>query len=316
MVKRSFAALFGIVLAFVLSMTLIAVPADAAQENELCLMCEKESDRIEGMHWSIYRVGERAGSGFILTGNFADYPVSLDDITEENVRGIAQALESFAAGDGLSADDDGYTDKDGTVSFSGLDPGLYLAVPEKLKAGKLEYRSVSLLAEITDSDETVFPKIYSSIVAGREVRDYTVKKVWQDQDNAGNTRPASVTVDLYGNGRKTDTITLDESNNWQYRWADLDTDTEWRVVERNIPENYNILIEMDSDQFLIKNISESEIVTTSVTTSTTVTTTVKPGDDLPQTGQLWWPVLALSIGGIVFIGAGLLLRRSSDRNEK
>lgn len=34
---------------------------------------------------------------------------------------------------------------------------------------------------------------------------------------------------------------------------------------------------------------------------------------LPQTGQLWWPVIPLSIGGVLLVGAGLVIR--SKRKE-
>ncbi|MBP0974036.1 MAG: LPXTG cell wall anchor domain-containing protein [Oscillospiraceae bacterium] len=50
---------------------------------------------------------------------------------------------------------------------------------------------------------------------------------------------------------------------------------------------------------------------TAQTTTQTVTTTdvTSGGDDLPQTGQLWWPVPVLAGGGLLLFGAGLYLRK-------
>ncbi|MCR4644606.1 MAG: LPXTG cell wall anchor domain-containing protein [Oscillospiraceae bacterium] len=53
---------------------------------------------------------------------------------------------------------------------------------------------------------------------------------------------------------------------------------------------------------------------TEQTTTQTVTTTdvTSKGDDLPQTGQLWWPVPILAGGGLLLFGAGLYLRKKKD----
>ena len=37
-------------------------------------------------------------------------------------------------------------------------------------------------------------------------------------------------------------------------------------------------------------------------------------DKIPQTGQLWWPVAAMSAAGVCLVGAGLLRRRKQDKN--
>jgi len=315
--KRAFSAIFSAFFMFTLFTSLLCLSAGGAQEKELRLICEKGSMQIENMHWSIYRIGERSSSGFVLTGRFADYPVNVSDINEENVRGIAQALESFVVGDELAPDAEGLTDAEGAVSFKGIEPGLYLAIPRKLKVGTIDYRSTPLLAEITVGRESVFPKVYSSVVVGSEDAVYAVKKVWLDKGNAMGARPSGITVDLYGNGKKTDTVTLDETNGWMHTWSGLDADLEWRVVERNVPEGYTVMLECDLNQFLLKDVMDEGTVTTGTTTSsqTTVTSAGKD-DDIPKTGQPWLPVFYLSVGGLVLIGAGLLVKRRADKDEK
>ena len=50
----------------------------------------------------------------------------------------------------------------------------------------------------------------------------------------------------------------------------------------------------------------------STTTRTTVTTTTVTQEKAPQTGQLWWPVPILAVGGVVLLGFGLHLTKKDD----
>lgn len=62
--------------------------------------------------------------------------------------------------------------------------------------------------------------------------------------------------------------------------------------------------------------------TSTESTTTTVTTTVKTTipkttttNKLPQTGQLWWPVPIMAVGGLVLIAAGAKIISGSKRDE-
>lgn len=175
------------------------------------------------------------------------------------------------------------------------------------------------------------------------VSGYTVKKVWVDNDDSYEARPVNVTVDLFKDGELYDTVVLDESSNWQHRWNTLELDSEWRVLERNIPVKYAVLVDYNSKQFLIKNSYAPEMLieggsqtattttttapvtvtsgstssTSAATTATTATATVTTasGSSLPQTGQLWWPVLPLAIGGMTLICIGLLSGKKNKNDE-
>lgn len=83
-------------------------------------------------------------------------------------------------------------------------------------------------------------------------------------------------------------------------------------------------MDYNSKQFLIKNSYAPDIfidggeytkTTAAVTTSTISTSTsaaaTTTGSGLPQTGQLWWPVLPLALGGITLICIGLLTRKKN-----
>ena len=298
----------------------------AEVKASITLVCEQENVRVSDMSWKIYKVGERHSGKFTLTDEFANYPVDMSGLSTENIRGIAQALESFIIGDRIKALAENVTDNDGNVVFEGLDKGLYLAVAKKVQKEPITYMATPLLFEIKEdgSAEEAFPKIYSVITLHGQVSSYTVKKVWADNDDSFKARPVNVTVDLFKDGELYDTVVLDEASNWQHRWNTLDLDAEWRVVERSIPVKYAVLVDYNSKQFLIKNSYAPDIFidggeytkTTAAVTTTTISTSTSAaatttGSGLPQTGQLWWPVLPLALGGITLICIGLLTRKKN-----
>lgn len=351
--NRILAALMSIAAAFSLLVMVLPEAASSA-DSSVVLVCESGSKPIAGIHWKIYRIGEVQNNEYVLTGDYEDYPVSLSELTSENINGTAKALESFVLGDKLPYLSEGDTDENGTASFSSLDTGLYLAVAKSVKIDHNMYKASPLLFEVKadDSGESrIFPKMYSnSTLAG--VEDYyTVKKVWVDNDDRAKRRPVYVTVDLFCNEELADTITLNEENNWQYRWENLDPEAEWRVVEREIPVKYEVIIDYNSTQYLIKNTynpsrktsggtgtattsTTQPTTTTTTATTTTVTTAALMTTDkntttqpttttatsakepkLPQTGQLWWPIFPLTAGGLVFLAAGLIVPNRKDDDE-
>lgn len=290
----------------------LSVRADSGKT--LRLICEAGNTQVEWMHWSIYKVGERRGQEIILTGRFADYPVDLNNLTENTVGAAAKALESFVIGDALPADAQGDTDAEGIVEFYGLDAGIYLAVPQKAMAQEKMYISAPLLTELSEDGAAVLPKIYQTAILSGKSGRMSVKKIWLGDEGAEESRPVNVTVDLYKDTEYYDTVTLNDENNWEFRWEHLDENAEWYVVEREIPRDYTVLIGADSKQFLIQNLFRRPAVTTTTGISqTTVTTTVPAGSGtkLPQTGQSWQPVYFLAFGGIALILLGLYLKKRS-----
>lgn len=308
--SRSYAVIIGMLLFSLLFAAVLPVSVRADSGQTLRLICGDGSVQIENMYWSIYKVGERQGNEIILTGPFADYPVDVSNVTEENISSIAKTLESFVVGDAIPETAHGYTDANGVVEFSGLDAGIYLAIPTKVNENEKTYISAPLLAELTENGEAVLPKIYTTgTLAGTNGR-MAVKKVWLSDENATVSRPVDVTVDLYKDTEYYDTVTLDASNNWEYQWENLDEDAEWIVVERKIPREYTVLIEANSKQFLIKNMFREPAVTTEPSPAQT-TAPAQTGFKLPQTGQSWQPVFLLAGGGMICTLLGLYLKKRS-----
>ncbi len=349
----------------------VIVPnADAAADSELRLVCVNDKTPLSGMKWKIYRVGELVNGEYVLSGDFAQYHVDLIDMSKENISAAAQTLESYAIADRKTPTAASVADNDGEVSFKNIESGLYLALGSLYEAGPYYYDPSPILVDVGEKTVTsydAYPKIERATLT-EEVASYTVRKVWLDNDDSYEVRPVYVTVDIYKDEELFKTVTLNEANNWQYRWECENKLTEWLVIEREIPAEYEVRIEYNEKQYLIRNRHNSvenwgdiiqtttavtgnpvttvtttdevtgkatgsnpdtdgSITTSYLSTSTSSTSSTKQnsvdittqkqsgtgGGKLPQTGQLWWPVIPLIFGGALFIAVGLMLRPKKDR---
>ncbi len=297
--------------------------ASAADDKTITLICRQDDTVLSGMEWSLYRVGVRDGSAVQFVPALSGYSIDLGDLSAETVDAAAKTIEGYIIAAGVAPLAQGSTDPSGELAFGGLDNGLYLAAGKNLQVGDTCYVPSTLLIEVRNADASLdynaYPKFYYTDVSGQEKR-YTVKKVWIDNDNQDQKRPVDLTIDLYKDAVLSDTVILNADNGWEYTWNARDDGAEWRVVERDVPAEYTVVIDYNSSQFLIKNSynppETTTAVSTTVTTATTPAATTTTTTKLVQTGQLWWPVLPLSLGGVILIGAGISMRAGKKKDEE
>ena len=102
-----------------------------------------------------------------------------------------------------------------------------------------------------------------------EETSVSVRKVWDDSSNQDGIRPASVTVQLYADGKANGApVDLNAANNWSHTWSGLakkanKTDIKYTVDEVSVPEGYT------------KTVSANEAKTEYVITNTHVTETTE-----------------------------------------
>ncbi len=304
--------------------------AAAADNKTITLICRQEDTVLSGMEWTLYRIGVRHGSEVEFVPALSGYSMDLGDLSVETVDTAAKTVEGYVLASGLAPVSQGKTDTAGELAFTGLENGLYLATGKNLQVGNTCYIPSTLLLEVNNADTGIdydaYPKFSYTDISGAD-RNYKVKKVWEDADNAAQKRPSELTVDVYKNDVLSETVKLNEGNSWEYSWSAPEDGTEWKVVEREIPEGYSVLIDYNSWQFVIRNTYEPvqetttvppETETTTVTTATSAppVTTVTTAPKLVQTGQLWWPVLPLSLGGVILVGAGISMRAGKKKHEE
>lgn len=74
----------------------------------------------------------------------------------------------------------------------------------------------------------------------RKVRDITVTKVWDDEDNADGLRTQSITVKLKESGKILNKQVLNDANNWTYTWKGL---LYYKAEDQNSGDVYNYEVE-------------------------------------------------------------------------
>ena len=297
-----------------------------------------------GAPFQIYRVAEVSVYGeYTLTGDFRDYPVTLEQPDQAGWRALAATLEAYAVRDGLTPAAAGETDRDGRLTFSSLEAGMYLVTGQRHTAGGYRYTPEPFLAALPGLDEednwvsdvTASPKYERKHKDTNTPGDGTVKrkvlKVWED-DGDESGRPQKVTVQLLRDGKVWDTVTLSEKNGWSYEWSKLDADYTWRVAEKDVPEDYTVTVSREGVTFVITNTLAADIPDeptpegpppetpggpdgTDGTDIPEEPAPEAPGDSLPQTGVLWWPVPLMACCGVGLFLIGWAKRRSGESDE-
>lgn len=109
-----------------------------------------------------------------------------------------------------------------------LDDRVFTVKVDIQKSGNLYLAATTVVSPENYSrvefDNTTKPKL----------TDFTVTKVWDDNDNAAGLRPDTIIVHLYQDGQPYNNmmVTLNESNNWTYTWTGLPAaGGEYSVVE-------------------------------------------------------------------------------------
>ncbi len=274
---------------------------------------------INGIIFRLYKIADYKNSEFSYTdefssngmksGNFSDQylPVHLMHYAVSNVRSYSEKL----------------SENNESVVFSDLETGAYLIVstnntPDSPIAPSPFIISIPFLDDTTGQmiyDVTANPKIQPPTESDEEKTYITVKKQWE-----GNSlHPEAVSVTLLKNSEPIQTVELNESNNWHYRWDELDKNQAWSVVESSVPENYHVTYSVSQSSVVITNTYFNDTEETTVPSEETTVPDEIPEetttDVLIDTGQLNWPVPLLSISGLVLFSIGWAIRNFSKKEE-
>ncbi len=275
--------LLGVMLWFFAGICIMTSYAEDKNDGSLSLNCVSEDKVLAGMQWNLYKVGYRYGDKYQLSGDFEEYPVSLEDTTSTGLSDIASTLENCVIIDKISPLMSGETDSSGKLDFTDLEQGLYLVCGNLLKIDTTSYVPEPFILEIgeeedgTNQNYTINPKFFHFGVLDQMDADYTIKKIWRNDANQLQDRTVSISVEMYKDGEYFETVVLDESNDWSYTWTDQ-AHTDWRVKEVDIPENYTVVYRSNETQYAIVNTHKFDIgdqppeETTSTTTTTSITT--------------------------------------------
>ena len=238
---------------------------------------------VSNMQVSLYRV---ADENYNLVDAFSQYSIDL----KQDVQGAANALENRILMDGIEADACVTSDSVGNASFTGLETGIYLVVgKEVFQDGVFYMPQVSLIS--LSGDLNVDLKYETSVKPSR----IHVLKVWKRDSK--KSRPKSIEVCLLrSDGIVVDRVVLNSDNQWSTTWDNLSTLYTYRVMETSVPSGYKESCTREKDTIILTN------------TGNYTDKVEEKDEELPNSGQLWWPVPVLLFVGLVLFGLGRHLR--------
>ena len=284
-------------------------------EPELTICCQYDQENLVGVQFELYKVADLAGNGeFRVTSRFPDFENSVKDIT--NPSKLAAELEYYALEFALVPDATCTTGQDGIAKLpeagNSLERGLYLVLGRRHVQDGYIYEMNPMLVSFPRYDESTKEFTYQCDIKPKFDRDTMpeggeisrkVLKIWLDKGYE-NQRPKQIVVKLLRNREVYDTVILNKDNHWSYTWEGLSADAEWTVVEARIP-NYKPSLTLEGITFKLTN----EFNPPPGPPTEPPSEPPQPPPNLPQTGQLWWPVPVMFLLGIVFVAIGILRRR-------
>jgi len=137
-------------------------------------------------------------------------------------------------------------DENGTAILKDLTEGSYVLTETKVPEGYMAAAegiafTVSKSGQITvhAAAEEAYMTDRALNIVNIEVDRHTVRKVWEDNDNNGGTRPSSIVVRLRQDGQNYGRpIVLNRANGWTYTWENLPKDHTYTAYEVSVPANY------------------------------------------------------------------------------
>lgn len=282
---------------------------------------KEKATPLIGAKFNIYLVATVDEYGELTVAEaFKQFNIDIRGKDDEAWKQLASTIEGYVLRDKIAAADSGITDSEGKVSFpaSGkkLTPGLYMVLGERHTQDQYRYDASPFMVMLPGQDQEVNEWVYditsNAKFESERIPDEPVTitrkvlKVWKDTGHE-KERPKEVIIQLLGDGEVYDTVTLNVDNNWGYTWSGLDDGREWTIVEKEL-EGYTVAVAQEGVTFVVTNTYVEK--TPSSNTSSTPTNSGKT--NLPQTGQLWWPVPVLVCAGLLLIVVGLI-RRGAGR---
>ncbi len=234
---------------------------DTNQTANLSLTYDHEEQAFADLDIKIYRIADVEGFGtFTLTGAFADYAISLNDIKSQSEwNKVAETAMAYVVADSISPYATASTDESGTVHFADLPLGLYLVqgVQVETQNGYYHFGTFPIvLPGLDDKDEWIYtvdanPKYVFEEKTPDPV-EYSVLKLWKDT-GFEKLRPSEVKIDIYKDGDFVENVVLSDANDWTYSWQAPNDGAVWTAVESEVKNGYTVTLEQRGNTFVVTN---------------------------------------------------------------
>jgi len=270
----------------------------------LTLMYSQNEYVFSDVQVEIYRVAELCENGeYKLLEPFSDYPIKIHGITsQQEWKDTAQTIKNYVVAEQVEPYRSKKTDENGNVLFEELETGLYLVKGLTIHNGDGIFTFQDFMVYLpTPSGNEYNYDVEAKPKCSRFIppQEYTVVKLWNDSA-ANAQRPDAVYVDIFKDAELYQSVTLSSANNWTYSWKVSDEEGIWSVIEKDVPQGYQVSITNNKTTFIITNTQAPDI------------------PDIPKTGDttpmLLYVIIMCAAGlGLLILGIRGLKDR---RNEK
>ena len=238
---------------------------------------------LEGTVYHIYRVGSLKNGGIVMDPQFSR--VDTSDYAAAASR-MAKMVKVGAAKELAKA-----TVQNGKALFYNLPMAVYLVTGDPGEQDGVQYWPTPFLLSIPQRGENDAFQWEVTAEGKREMEmNISVSMSW-----AGDMliyRPTKATVRLMRDGSAYgNPVTLNYVNSWSHTWKNLPPGN-WSVTE-DVNARYSAKITREGNAFTITNLWKQ----------------------IPQTGQLWWPVSVMALAGLLLICLGLLRRKGRGGHD-
>lgn len=295
----------GILLAALLPCASFA-SVDTGKDSSVSIDYISDGITLSGAKLALYHIASvDEDRNITIDDIYSTYNITFNPGDENALFESAETLSGYITRDNLAPLETKTVPDDGKVIFDALRPGLYLILAEGIEKDGFVYTSAPILVGIPVFENGSYiydinaaPKIEKT-EKEKEPTEISVVKIWKDD---GKNRPEKIEVQLLCEGEVRDTVTLGSDNNWRHTWKNLDAGFKWQVVEKSVPAGYTVSTNTEGNTVFLTN--------------TKPTVPEKPTGPLPQTGQIWLPVIALFACGILFVIIGAVLVRKQKREKE
>lgn len=346
-IKKYVNAIFVCILAFAVLLSAVSpvfAVADNSEKGSLTIILDNKGVSFPGVEYRLYKFATVNEDGSAeLFGAFRNLDISVSDISTESLRVLSTTLKGFVIADKIAPDRVAVTDSNGNAVFSELDKALYLLMGDTVRYEENYVIPTPVIVPVPKVHDVTGMLNFNIVLYDKftvepvdEIKRIEVIKVWKGTDVL--YQPQDISVELYRGEELYDTVVLNQDNKWRAEWNNL-VGPDWIAVEKNIPNGFVVTVEQQITRFVVTNTGPREeepstgILETTTgeedstfedgstlppedgTTEPSDEVTTKPTGgtpELPNTGQLWWPVLALAFFGVFFIVFGIMSRRYEE----
>lgn len=281
---------------------------------------------VPNAEFNLFYVADLEESGAIkIADKFSDLHIDIYD-----TKTLATTLSSYILDKQIKPEFTKKTGPDCRVKFTDLKRGIYMLTSPACIVDNKKYTATPVIVSVPQQIDSTTK--WNVVVNGKYKEeklgktDISVCKLWEDNENP--KRPDKIYVRLIKDGRDCDIVKLDKSNNWKYKWENLDNKNDWKVVENEIPDDYVVNIQQNGSEFIITNKLTSpsptsptkkietgtDIITEPITGITTDTDTdiSTNNSGFPYTGQI---IVPISVFIILFVMM-FVIKLTSKKQKK